>query len=84
MALEQGKVGTHIAEQMEAIEADYADKEGNFQIGQILTIVEVIGPEGHSDVRMRPAVGGLQGLFGLLKMAELQGIAMLGVQPPEE
>jgi hypothetical protein len=84
MALEQGKVGTHIAEQMEAIEADYADKEGDFEIGQILTIVEVVGPEGHNDVRMRPAVAGVHGLFGLLKMAELQGISMLQAQPPEE
>lgn len=84
MALEQGKVGTHIAEQMEAIEADYADKEGDFEIGQILTIVEVIGPDGHNDVRTRTATAGAHGLFGLLKMAELQGIAMLQAQSPEE
>jgi len=84
MALEQGKVGTHIAEQMEAIDADYADKEGDFEIGQILTIVEVIGPDGHTDVRMRPAVAGPHGLFGLLKMAELQGMAMLQAEPPQE
>jgi DNA-binding protein YbaB len=84
MALEQGKVGTHIAEQMEAIEADYAEKEGNYEVGQILTIVEVVGPEGHTDVRIRPAVAGPQGLFGLLKLAEIQGMAMMQAQPPEE
>jgi hypothetical protein len=76
MALDQSRVGTHMAEQMEAIEADFGDKEGNYEIGDICTIVEVRGENG-AEVRMRPSVSTPHGVFGLLKFAELQAIELL-------
>jgi hypothetical protein len=70
MPVDQSKVGTHMAEQMEAIEEAFGKKEGNYEIGDICTIVEVRG-EGGSEVRMRPSISSAHGLFGLLKMAEM-------------
>ena len=46
MGLDQSRAGQHMAEQMEAIEADYASREGDWEIGDICTIVEVRGPAG--------------------------------------
>lgn len=76
MALDQSKVGRHIAEQMEAIEADYGDREGDWQIGDICTIVEVRGPEG-ANVRMRSSATSPHSTLGLLKIAELFAIGQL-------
>jgi hypothetical protein len=76
MALDQSKVGRHIAEQMEAIEADYGDREGDWQIGDICTIVEVRGPEG-ANVRMRSSATSPHSTIGLLKIAELFAIGQL-------
>lgn len=73
MAVDQSKVGTHMAEQMEAIEEAFGEKEGNYAIGDICTIVEVRG-EGGSEVRVRPNVSSPHGLLGLLKMAELTAL----------
>src|SRR5918993_944055 len=71
MSLDQSKVGRVVAEQMEAIENDYGD---DCEIGDVCTIVEVVGPHGsHVRVRssdMRPHSG-----LGLIRMAEQ---AMLG------
>src|SRR3954453_6636406 len=71
MTLDQSKVGQGGAEQMEAIENDYGD---DCEIGDVCTIVEVVGPHGsHVRVRssdMRPHSG-----LGLIRMAEQ---AMLG------
>jgi hypothetical protein len=77
MALDQSKVGQHIAEQMEAIEADYGEREGDWQIGDICTIVEVRGPEG-AQVRMRSSASSPHATLGLLKVAELFAISTLG------
>lgn len=77
MALDQSKVGTHIAEQMEAIEADYGDRDGQWEIGDICTIVEVRGPDG-AEVRMRSSASSPHATLGLLKFAELFAIANLG------
>ena len=66
-----------MAEQMEAIEAAFGEKEGNYEIGDICTIVEVRG-EGGSEVRMRPNVSSPHALLGLLKMAELTALGNLG------
>ena len=77
MAVDQSRVGTHMAEQMEAIEATFGEKEGNYEIGDICTIVEVRG-EGGSEVRMRPNVSSPHALLGLLKMAELTALGNLG------
>jgi hypothetical protein len=44
MSIDTTNAGKQIAEQMEAIEKDYEDKEG-FQLGAVVTIVEVAGPD---------------------------------------
>ena len=49
MAIDQSKIGRVVAEQMEAMEADYGD---DCEIGDVCTIVEVVGPHG-SHVRVR-------------------------------
>jgi hypothetical protein len=77
MGLDQSKVGTHIAEQMEAIENDYSEREGDWEIGDICTIVEVRGPEG-AEVRMRSSATSPHSTLGLLKFAELFAIANIG------
>jgi DNA-binding protein YbaB len=76
MALDQSKVGQHMAEQMEAIEADFGDREGEYEIGDICTIVEIRG-EGLSQVRMRPSVSSGHALLGLIKFAERQATRMI-------
>ncbi|HVQ59827.1 MAG TPA: hypothetical protein VMS60_13050 [Solirubrobacterales bacterium] len=43
MAIDQVKLGQHIQEQMEAIEADPNISE-NAQVGDIVTVVEIIDP----------------------------------------
>lgn len=66
------KAGRLIAEQMEALDRDYGDKEG-VDIGAIVTIVEIAGPEG-SHFRMRTNVGPPAMVLGILRMAEDQWI----------
>lgn len=39
-----------VAEQMDAIEADFGD---GFQIGRVITIVEVARPDGNVEIRVR-------------------------------
>jgi hypothetical protein len=46
----RGKLMTEVAEQMDAIEADFGD---GFKIGRVITIVEVTGPEGDVGLRVR-------------------------------
>jgi hypothetical protein len=71
MGLDQSKIGRVVAEQMEAIEGDYGE------IGDVCTIVEVVGPHGsHVRVRssdMRPHSG-----LGLVRMAEQAMLGNLG------
>ena len=43
MAIDQAKLGQHIQEQMEAIEQD-PNISDNAQIGDILTVVEILDP----------------------------------------
>jgi hypothetical protein len=66
VTLNQTKVGQVVAEQMEALEADYDE---DCEIGDVCTIVEVVGPHGsHVRVRgsdMRPHI-----MIGLLRMSE--------------
>jgi hypothetical protein len=66
MALDQTKMGRVVADQMEAIESDYAD---DCEIGDVCAIVEVLGPHGsHLRVRgsdMRPHI-----MVGLLRLSE--------------
>jgi len=74
MSLDQSKVGRVVAEQMEAIENDYGE---DCEIGDVCTIVEVVGPHGsHVRVRssdMRPHSG-----LGLVRMAEQAMLGNLG------
>lgn len=39
-----------VAEQMDAIEADFGD---NYKIGRVITLVEVIKPDGNVELRVR-------------------------------
>jgi hypothetical protein len=41
-----------VAAQMDAIETDFGD---DFKIGRVITIVEVIGPDGEVGIRVRGA-----------------------------
>ena len=77
MGLDQSKAGQHMAEQMEAIEADYANREGDWEIGDICTIVEIRGPHG-SHVRMRSTASSPHSTLGLLKLAEQVALANFG------
>jgi hypothetical protein len=66
MTIDQSKIGQLVAMQMDAIEAEYGD---DCEIGDICTIVEVIGPHG-SAVRVRtsdvrPHIG-----LGLMRVAQ--------------
>jgi len=59
------KLGAEVAAQMEAIENDFGD---DYQIGNVVTIVEVLGPGGPS-IRVRCNASPWIGL-GMLRMAE--------------
>lgn len=74
VALDQSKVGQHVASQMEAIEADYGE---DCEIGDICTIVEIRGPHG-SHVRMRSTASSPHSTLGLLKLAEQVALANFG------
>lgn len=52
MAIDQSPLSTHIMEQMEAIEQD-PDVPDEAEIGGIVTIVEVVGPEEEPGMRAR-------------------------------
>jgi len=66
MALDQSKVGQVVAAQMEALEAAYGD---DCEIGDVCTVVEVVGPHG-SHVRVRTSDLSTHTAIGLLRMAE--------------
>jgi hypothetical protein len=46
----RGKLMHEVAEQMDAIEADFGD---GYKIGRVITIVEVSGPDGEVGLRVR-------------------------------
>jgi hypothetical protein len=68
MAIDTSQAGKQIAEQMEAIESDFADKEG-YELGAIVTIVGVQGPDG-MNLRIRNNLGDPIGTLGVLRLAE--------------
>ena len=74
MALDQTKVGQVVAQQMEALEADYG---GDCEIGDVCTIVEVIGPHG-SSVSVRSSEARPHTTIGLLRMAEAMMLRSIG------
>jgi len=46
----RGKLMREVAEQMDAIESDFGD---DFEIGRVITIVEVKRPDGDVELRLR-------------------------------
>jgi hypothetical protein len=67
MSLDATRIGQVVAEQMEALEQRFGD---DCQIGDVCTIVEVLGPHGSSvALRAGPEVRH-HTLIGLLRMAE--------------
>jgi|HubBroStandDraft_6_1064221.scaffolds.fasta_scaffold1265374_1 hypothetical protein len=68
MGLDTSKAGQVIAAQMEALENDFGDKEG-YDIGAVVTIVEVSGPNG-SALRIRNNMGNQVLTLGVLRLAE--------------
>ena len=66
MTLDQTKMGQVVAEQMEALEADYDE---DCEIGDVCAIVEVLGPHG-SAVRVRGSDMRPHIMIGLLRMSE--------------
>jgi acetyltransferase-like isoleucine patch superfamily enzyme len=80
MSLDASKIGQVVAEQMEALEARFGD---DCQIGDVCTIVEVLGPHG-SSVAMRPGTDVRpHGLIGLLRMAEHMALSDVRGEAPE-
>jgi hypothetical protein len=81
MALDATKIGKVVAEQMEALESRFGD---DCEIGDVCTIVEVIGPHG-SQVAMRPS-GDTRphALIGLIKMAETMALSDLQMGTAED
>jgi hypothetical protein len=81
MAINQSPLGQHIQEQMQEIEND-SDIPDDAQVGRIVTIVEIIGPEGKEDeftnVRVRanarPYVA-----VGLLEVAKRIQLKSMGI-----
>jgi hypothetical protein len=81
MAIDQSSLGQHIQEQMQEIEND-SEIPDNAQIGRIVTIVEIVGPEGQegefTGVRVRanarPYVA-----IGLLELAKIIQLKTMGV-----
>ena len=74
MSFDQTKIGQVVAAQMEALEGRYGD---DCQIGDVCTIVEVIGPHG-SDVAVRCSESRPHVLLGLLRMAEAMILSQIG------
>jgi hypothetical protein len=80
MAIDQTKMGRVVAEQMEALEADYGDDS---EIGDVCTIVEVRGPHG-SHVRVRGSNPSPHVMIGLLRLSEAMFVNGLRGRPPGE
>ncbi|HEY4810593.1 MAG TPA: hypothetical protein VK680_10690 [Solirubrobacteraceae bacterium] len=81
MSLDATKIGQVVAEQMEALEARFGD---DCQIGDVCTIVEVLGPHG-SSVAVRPGADVRpHGLIGLLRMAERIALNDVQTEPADE
>lgn len=74
MGFDQSKIGQVVAAQMEALEGRYGDE---CEIGNVCTIVEVLGPHG-SDVSVRSSEARPHTTIGLLRMAEAMMLNRLG------
>jgi hypothetical protein len=74
MTFDQSKIGQVVAAQMEALEGRYGEE---CEIGNVCTIVEVLGPHG-SDVSVRSSEARPHTTIGLLRMAEAMLLNRLG------
>lgn len=74
MGFDQSKIGQVVAAQMEALEGRYGE---DCEIGNVCTIVEVLGPHG-SDVSVRSSEARPHTTIGLLRMAEAMMLNRLG------
>ncbi len=74
MTFDQSRIGQVVAAQMEALEGRYGD---DCEIGNVCTIVEVIGPHG-SDVSVRSNEARPHTTIGLLRMAEAMMLSSIG------
>jgi hypothetical protein len=72
MSLDATKIGQVVAEQMEALEGRFGEE---CQIGDVCTIVEVLGPHGSSVAMRAGADVRPHGLIGLLRMAETMALS---------
>jgi hypothetical protein len=77
MAIDQAKLGQAVQAQMEAIERDYGDE---CELGDICTVVEVLGPHG-SHVRVRNSSGRPHIGVGLLRWAEATLLQLGDAEP---
>jgi hypothetical protein len=74
MTFDQSKIGQVVAAQMEALEGRYGE---DCEIGNVCTIVEVLGPHG-SDLSVRSSEARPHATIGLLRMAEAMVLSSLG------
>ena len=77
----RAKLMQEVAQQMDAIETDFPD---GFEIGRVITIVEVKGPDGPVGLRLRAGMYPWVAL-GMLKMAQkvVEGGGPVSLAPPE-
>jgi hypothetical protein len=80
MAIDATKIGNVVAAQMEALEGRFGD---DCEIGDVCTIVEIVGPHG-SEVAMRSSDVRTHSLIGLLRLAEAMTLRDVGWGTSEE
>jgi len=80
MSIDQSALGHHIQEMMQEIEND-PDIPDDAQIGRVVTIVEIVGPEGRAEeftnVRVRASARPYVAV-GLLEIAKAMQMKMMG------
>jgi hypothetical protein len=81
MSLDATKIGHVVAEQMETLEERYGDE---CEIGDVCTIVEVLGQEGSSVAVRSAADVSPHGLVGLLRTAEAIALRSVGQEHSDE
>jgi hypothetical protein len=80
VAIDQTKLGQLVSEQMAAIEEHLSDAEGDWQIGNCCTVVEVRGSQGQAMVRCRFSAGSPAAVLGLAEYCKIQARNMVGNQ----
>ena len=75
MTLDTHRVGQVVAEHMEDLEALFRE---DYEIGNVCTIVEVVGPHGGTQVSVRSNGVRRHALLGLLRTAEAMTLTEAG------